>query len=153
MRAEFETVLAALLDHVNDKTETKFKTVSRRLLPWGLVEDQPALFMRQTGLSDKDSGDGLPYYEIDVEFWVYVKSTPDSDDALAPGIDLNKVVADFRRCFYPDASQSGRFTLNGLVYDCRIEGKTEYAPGDIIDQSIAVIPVQITVTDNPEFYT
>lgn len=148
MSNDFEPILAGLLTHITSNV-TGFKSVGRRVIPWGDVNDLPALFLRLTGLDDDySSGEGLLRRTLHCELWLYDEAS--TDPTVAPGIDLNSRVAAVRDCFAPDDLDTGEFTLSAVlapsrVYRCRVEGRTIYAPGDTINRSIANIPVSILI--------
>jgi hypothetical protein len=43
----------------------------------------------------------------------------------------------------------GRQTLGGLVYDCRIEGDIELAPGDVQGKGIFMVPIRVILKQYP----
>lgn len=124
---------------------TGFLTTGRRLKHWSEVKSQPAMFMRRTGVID--SADPASCYvmtTLECEVWLYCNAgaNPDvvPDSALAA---LEKMIRD---SFQPDADYGDpRFTLGGLVYWCRIDGRSDISPGDQGGQAIARIPVKITL--------
>lgn len=46
-------------------------------------------------------------------------------------------------------ANGGRQSLGGLVYDCRIEGELELAPGDISAKGIAMVPIRVILNSYP----
>jgi hypothetical protein len=144
MRTNLEPILAALLTHIG-ATATSFKTVSRRVTSWTGTDapEQPALMLRQIAADDIFSGEGLSRTLIECEMWIYQKASV--EPTVAPGISLNALVAEVRASFQPDNEENNEYTIGRLAYYCRIEGRTEYAPGDVGDQSIAIIPVKILI--------
>jgi len=135
---DHEPVLAALFDTL--QAVAPFKTASRRTQHWNQVAEQPALFLRHVGTTDQYSGD-LSITTLECEVWIYSKAG--QDPAATPDTDLNELVTAVRQSFAPD--DDVRFTLGGLVFWCRIEGRSDYAPGDQGGQAIARIPVRITL--------
>lgn len=135
-----EQVLAALFAWLVAQT-TEFETTGRRVKHWNdATVQQPALFLRHIGTTDEYDGD-LPIATLDCEIWVYSNSGKDPN--VAPDIELNTLVQQVRACFTPD--DDNRFTLNHTVYWARIEGRSDYSPGDQGPQAIARIPVRITL--------
>lgn len=117
-------------------------TTSRRLKFWTEVADQPAMFMRHTAAEDEMSGHiGLGRTTIEGEIWLYSKAGQDPN--VAPDIALNQLVKATRTAFAADNILQNTCTLGALAYWARIEGRSEYDPGDIDDQSKAVIPFKI----------
>lgn len=141
-RTDFEPILSALLDALADRIEG-LRRIDRRLVSWTAVEDQPALFLRLIGSSDSFSGTGLNRTTLRAEIWLYVK--PSGDDAVAPGVELNDWIGRVRDAFAPDNRDTGEFTIGGKVQWARIEGDSDFSPGDTGQQSIAVFPVRILI--------
>jgi hypothetical protein len=119
---------------------TGFLTTGRRVKHWQQVPDQPALFLRRTGTLDEYDGD-LPIVTIEGEIWIYSKAG--EDPAAAPDVALSNL--DRRARDSLEADDDMRCTLGGLVYWCRIEGRSDYSPGDQSGQGISRIPVRITL--------
>lgn len=136
-----EAVLAAFFAWLVSQTGGLFLTTSRRLQHWALVADQPALYLRHIGTTVAYRGD-LQMSTLECEVWIYSNAGADQD--VAPDIALNQLVLAVWKCFAPDLDDA-RFTLNGLVYWCRIEGRIDAAPGDQGPQAIARVPVRITL--------
>lgn len=130
-----ETVGAAELS-------TGFLTASRRLQHWQDAKAQPALFLRRTGTVDGADGDGLIMTMLECEAWIYSQSGKDPD--VAPDIALSNLDRLVRESLLPD-SEDGLFTLGGRVHWCRIEGRSDYSPGDQGAQGISRIPIRITL--------
>lgn len=137
-----ETILIALLDHLVEYVP-RFKTVGRRVRFWTDSFEQPALFLRHTGDVDNYQGDTFDRRTVEAELWVYSKAGEDPD--IAPDIELNSLVKDIRFAFEPDETDTNCFTLNGRVYWCRIEGRSDFDPGDIDGQGKAVLPIRILI--------
>ena len=137
--SDIESIMSALLTSISASVPS-FQTVGRRVQHWGQVEDQPALFLRRTGMLDHHNG-SMPITTIECELWIYCKAGEDPD--IAPDEILTGLENEVRAALAPD--DSNRFTINGLVYWCRIEGKSDIFPGDQGAQAIARIPVHITI--------
>lgn len=119
---------------------TGFMSTGRRLKHWTQVQAQPALFLRRTGTTDDYSGT-LGITTIDCEVWIYCQAGKDPD--LVPDVALSNLDMMVRASFAPD--DDARFTLGRTVYWCRIEGHSDYSPGDQGGQGISRIPVRITL--------
>ncbi len=116
------------------------QTTGRRLKFWTEVSAQPAMFMRHT--ADEDAGrPGLWRTTVEGEIWLYSRAGEDPD--AVPDETLNRLVKAMRTAFAPDNPAQNTCTLGGLAVWCRIEGRSEYDPGDIDSQSKAVIPFKI----------
>jgi hypothetical protein len=123
---------------------TGFLTTGRRVIHWTQVAEQPALFLRRTGVHDEDQGDGLIMTTLDCEVWIYCNAGQNPD--VAPDSVLTGLEQLIRTALQPGpADDEGRYTLAGLAYWCRIEGKSDISPGDQGPQAIARIPVRITL--------
>src|ERR1019366_3543005 len=104
----------------------------------------PALFLRRIGVTDENRDGDYLTTTLECELWIYCNAGQDPD--AAPDSDLTGLEQLVRDSFAPDTFDGGeRFTLGGLVYWCRIEGRTDSLPGDQGSQAIAKIPVRITL--------
>jgi hypothetical protein len=120
---------------------TGFLTTGRRTILWTQVASQPALFLRHTATEDDWNNIVFSRVTVEAEIWIYSRAGADPD---APAdTSLNNLVRAVRESFAPDNHGTNTFTLGGLVYWCRIEGKSDYDPGDIDGQSKAVLPVRL----------
>jgi hypothetical protein len=139
MSADYEAVMTALLAHISGAVPS-FITTGRRVKHWTQVTDQPALFLRRTGMLDHHNG-SMPTTTMECELWIYCNAGEDPD--LPPDSVLTGLEREVRDAFGPD--DQNKFSIGGLVYWCRIEGKSDISPGDQGPQAIARIPVRITL--------
>jgi hypothetical protein len=122
---------------------TGFLTTGRRVIPWGQVSSQPALFL---GDSNEDTQYPSSILQaLDIEAKILIYSNAGQNPNAVPSTALNNLLDAIYSVFTPDAPGTGRFTLGGLVHWCRIEGETLKDPGDTDGQAIALLPVRITV--------
>jgi len=119
---------------------TGFLTTGRRVKPWAQVTAQPAMFLRRTGVIDEAHGTMIDTTLV-CEAWIYCGSGQDPD--ASPDELLSSLEELVRESFTPD--DDDRFTIGGRVYWCRIEGKSDISPGDLGGQSLARIPIRITL--------
>ena len=106
---------------------------------WTDVAAQPALFLRHTAAEDDYPGTVLQRTSIEAEIWIYAKNT----DPNAPADTLlNNLITAVRTVLAADV-MGNPVNLSGLARFCRIEGRSDYDPGDIDAQAKAVIPVKI----------
>lgn len=119
---------------------TGFLTASRRLELWTEVSAQPALFLRHTGDTDDYQNTVLQKTTLEAEIWIYSKSGQNPNGV--PDTALNNLITAVRSALAPDRRGYPQ-TLGGLVQWARIEGRSEYDPGDLDDQAKALIPVKI----------
>jgi hypothetical protein len=123
---------------------TGFLTTDARLKHWSEVSAQPALFFRRIGVTDQHFGDLLMMTTLECEAWIYA-NTGKNPDAV-PGDMLASLEQLVRQSFKPDGPiGEPRFTLGGLAYWSRIEGRTESSDGAQTGQAISRIPVRITL--------
>lgn len=112
-----------------------------KLRLWSNVppDQQPAVFLVTHREMDDYRGLGLLRRRLELGAWCYSRS--DS----APGApDLDVMMQAFEAAFnVPDNSSSGQFTLGGLVYWCRIEGRVFKDPGDLDSQAMLVVPIVV----------
>lgn len=139
MSADFEAVMDALLTHISEAVPS-FVSTGRRVIHWTQCPNQPALFLRRTGMFDHHTG-SMPIITMECELWIYCNAGEDLD--AVPDAALTGLETEVRACLAPD--DQNRFTIGGLVYWCRIEGKSDISPGDQGPQAIARIPVRITL--------
>jgi hypothetical protein len=138
--ASREAIISALFTLITGAAG--FKTTGRRLKAWDEVPDQPALFLRVIAEDVEHKNIVLSTTTIHAEIWIYSHGNIDPDDV--PSTDLNDLTDAVVATLQPD-SPTQQLTLGGLVSWCRVEGRIDYAPGDIGTQAIAVIPVRILV--------
>lgn len=142
MSIDHEAVLQGLIDQIAVGCGSNFKHYSRRLKFWTDSQVQPALFLRHTGDEDDWPGEGLGIVTLEGELWLYCKASQDPSEA--PDTELNRLVKLVRAVFEPDADgEDARFTIGGIVYRCRIDGKSLFDPGDTDEQSKALLPIKI----------
>lgn len=137
MNPDFEPILAALLAHLKANI-ANVPTFGRRLKSPNEVSDQPAIFVRHTGEADDWQGP-LPRTIVKAEIWIFCKAG--KDPHVAPDSGLNAVALKVRTALAPALPMLEPVTLNGQVAYCRIEGESEFDPGDLTSQGIAVLPV------------
>lgn len=125
---------------------TGFMTTGRRVKHWSEVSEQPALFLRRIGSNDHYTGE-MPVTEIDCEVWIYSKAGDDPD--AIPDEALSNLDWMMRSAFAPDVwGDFVRCTLGGAVYWARVQGRSDYSPGDLGGQGISRIPVRLTLQPN-----
>ena len=118
-------------------------TVPAKLRLWGNVapDQQPAAFLVSHRESDEYRGLGLVRRRLELGVWCYSRA-----DSEPGGPQLDVMMQAFEAAFnIQDNFSSGSNTLGGLVYWCRIEGKTFKDPGDIDPNSQTLLIVPIVV--------
>jgi len=142
MSGDFEPVMQALFSQLTGAAT--FATTGRRVQHWTQVSEQPALFLRRTGVMYDYQG-LLPIRTLVCEAWIYCNVGQDPD--ANPDATLTDLEASVLARLAPDVrdDDEARFTLGGLVYWCRVEGRSDISPGDQGGQAIARIPILITL--------
>lgn len=143
MNTDFETQMDALLTHLEINTQG-FKTISRRAKHWDEVSAQPALFLRRIGTTDEPGPGDFLITTLECEIWLY--SNAGKDPKAFPDVELSRLDKQVRDALTPDFGfGENRLTLDGAAYWCRIEGRSDYSPGEQGGQAISRIPVRITL--------
>lgn len=139
-----EQIYSALFDKV--KQIDGLVTVSRVLRRWDIVppSEQPALFMTQEG-ELPISRRGMPTtWNLMVSFYLYCNVEADSD--AIPAQRINQYLDAIQEALKPDKI-TGYQTLDGLVEDVRFSEKFETDKGLLAPQSVAIVPIVITITE------
>ncbi len=119
---------------------------SRKLKHWNEVtpNEQPALFMTQGGELPANRR-GMPTtWELYVSLYLYCHAGNDSD--ALPARDINNYLDKIQDAIKPDIV-TGVQELGGLVRDVKIAGKIETDEGLLGSQSIAIIPIVISIEE------
>lgn len=117
-----------------------FLYTSRRASMWQETTVQPAMFLRHTDDDDDFGQTVLGKTTIHCECWIYSQAGADSN--YPADIALNNLTKMIRFFFKPNMRGFPQ-TLGGLVQWARIEGRSEYDPGDLDSQSKAIIPISL----------
>ena len=140
-----EAVYGGVFDWLHDRVGNDVITWSRRLKHWSDVPEiqQPAVFLAQSG----EQLDRLrAVWTLRMDVYVYANTGGDEDAVTAT--EMNRVVDKIADALRPrrELGETEQ-TLNGLVMDCRIEGKIETDAGVLGAQSVAIIPLVMLVAD------
>ena len=140
-----EVVYGGVFDWLHDHVGDDVITWSRRLKHWSDVPEiqQPAVFLAQSG----EQLDRLrAVWTLRMDVYVYANTGGDEDAVTAT--EMNRVVDKIADALRPrrELGETEQ-TLNGLVMDCRIEGKIETDAGVLGAQSVAIIPLVILAAD------
>lgn len=126
-----------------------FQTTGRRLLHWGDVAAQPALFVDDGDERWPPRPGGIPGKPVlEAEIWVY--SDAGDNPNAAPATQLNALLGAIDAALAPvpvfnGVDRQNVQTLGGLVEHCWIEGRMIKSSGHLDGQSIAIIPVHMLV--------
>jgi hypothetical protein len=136
----FEPIYAALFARL--EAIAGLKTSSRRLRHWNDVpkEQQPALFMIQTGEAPEQVKGLPPKWRLGVEVYLYVSVSED----VAPATILNPLLGAIRDALGPEPVSNTQ-TLNGLASHAWIAGQIEVYDGVLGSQAVALVPIEILV--------
>jgi hypothetical protein len=139
-----ESAIRALMNIVASAYPWKLGP-TRRLKLWSDVPaaSRPACFLFEGGHESYSwSENALPKRVIEVRLFVYL-SAKDPNVAGAPL--LNKVMDAFDSAFILTGGDvlSGRNTLGGTVYNCRIDGKALKDPGDLDGDALLIVPIKL----------
>lgn len=138
-----ENIYAALFAKVTGLTG--IKTASRILKHWDDVvpEDQPAIFQTQINESPEQRK-GIPVkWTLRAQLHVYANRG--SDHSVIPSQTINGLIDQIEAALKPD--YEGFQTLGGLVSHCWIAGQIQTSEGLLGDQEVAIIPIEILVTN------
>jgi hypothetical protein len=123
-----------------------FVTTGRQVIPWSNVppSEQPALFMGQ-GDQNAAVKTGFPTkWGMQAHFYLYCNRSDDPAELAAT--QLNNCLDAIEQALKP-SPVTGYNTLGGLVFNCVIDGRIETDEGLLGPQSVAVVPVTITIVE------
>lgn len=127
--------------------ERQFVTISRRVVLFGECPAQPACYQAEHGDTVRKVTN-QPYKTILKAKWIVYQNVAQDPNALGV-VENNLIIQGIYAALRPTPSDPGfhdeRCTLNGLVYDVKIEGELFKDPGDLDGQGMMVIPINILV--------
>lgn len=133
--------LAATANGTAVSMTTGFLTTGRR-----------ARFMKDTPLPAlylEDTAENLEYQGMQqvqtIKAELAIGANAGENPDVVPLTALNNLLDAIQAALAPDDIESGRFTLGGLVFWCRMVGKVEKDPGDIGPLAVAVADIEIIV--------
>jgi len=139
-----ESAIEALMNIIADAYPWKLGPV-RRLKLWSDVPapSRPACFLFEGGQETYSWSEGaVPKRVIEVKVFIYLSvKDPNSVGAAL----LNSVMDSLDAAFGLSGADriSGRNTLGGTVYNCRIDGKGLKDPGDLDGDALLIVPVKM----------
>ncbi len=141
-----ESAIAALLGVLAGAYPWKLGP-SRRLKLWNDVpaSSRPACFLFEGGQDTYSWTEGaVPKRVIDIKLFVYLNA---KDPSITGGLLLNTVMDALDSAFAIKGTDAltGRNTLGGTVYSCRIEGKVLKDPGDIDGDALLIAPLKLVL--------
>jgi hypothetical protein len=120
---------------------TTWRKTTDRLSLWGDVapDQQPYAALVTHREEDEYRGLGLYRRTLELGVWCYSRS-----DSSPGGPDLDTMMEAFETTFnVADNFSHNTNTLGGLVYWCRIQGKTFKDPGDLDNQTLLILPLRV----------
>jgi hypothetical protein len=140
-----EQAYLALFNHIQQAPSMSglVKTFTRRLKHWADVgpEDQPALYMEQTGEQAVPASRQPTKNVLEINLWLYLQT---NEGEVGPII--NPLLDGIEKSLTPSNDGNYTQTLGGLVHHCWIEGQTQIFEGDLGAEAVAIVPVKILVT-------
>ena len=119
-----------------DPTNT---TLPRKLRLFSDVpkDQQPACFMTMHREMDEYRNLGVLRSRLEYLVYIYVDAS-----VYSAAEDLDNIFEQILKIFItPDNFSSGQFTINGMVYWARIEGRVLKDPGDIDKQALLMFSI------------
>ena len=118
---------------------------ARRLKLWSDVPamSRPACFLFEGGQETYFWSEGAaPKRAIEVKLFIYLNA---KDPAVAGASLLNDAMDAIDGAFTLSGADlvTGRNTLGGAVYHCRIDGKALKDPGDLDGDALLIVPVKL----------
>src|ERR1700728_4961621 len=111
----------------------------------------PGLYLlkpRESYRYSDDAERGLPPVR-ELLFFALVYTDVGSNAAAVPADIIDNLLDALDQALAPSPTDQitngGRQTLGGLVYDCRIDGEVECAPGDLQGKGQTVVPIKVTL--------
>jgi hypothetical protein len=115
---------------------------------------KPGLFLVKPRENYSYEGDnrGVPPVR-DMRFLAVVYTDFSGDENAIPADVIDDLLDAVDAALAPSPTDQvingGRQTLGGLVYDCRIEGESDLAPGDVQGKGQTVVPIRVTINGYP----
>lgn len=145
-----ETILDALFERVRSvqfssqvQGTLQWRTSSRRLRLFDAVPagEQPAVFQVEHEETYEQPNIGTPPVRtLNVSLFCYAQAP---SGGTVGGSLLNYMLAGIESALAADNPSTGLCTLGGQVYQCVIKGRLLKDPGDIDDQAMLIVPLQI----------
>ena len=123
-----------------------FRTTGRRPQRVEDTPDQPAMFLVDgNNHYAPRPQQASPKVTLRPEIWIYSRAGDDPD--VVPASSLNPMLDAIDTALTPANASTGvwqNLGLAGVIY-ARIEGEIEYAPGYMVGQAVAIVPLVIEV--------
>lgn len=146
-----ETIYAAAFAYISALAAGNsplFKSATRKPTTWESVapEDQPALlFMQRRELAEKRKT--LPTkWTLFADLFLYVHTGAQNDPAIVAAQLMNPLLDAIAAALASDDISNDACTLGGLVSHCAINGEIQIFPGNLGDEAVAIVPIEILTT-------
>lgn len=139
--ALFLKLQAVTFPPIGPTNATTWVETGRRLKLWGDVDptQQPAMFMTDHDEDYKQPGRSVPPRRfLPAKVWCYARC-----NELVGSTIINTMLTAIETALTPDDRTDNVQTLGGLVYTAWIEGTIIKDPGDLDDQALLIVPIQI----------
>ncbi|WOJ88053.1 hypothetical protein RZS28_09300 [Methylocapsa polymorpha] len=141
-----ETAIDALIGVIGGAYAWKLGP-TRRLKLWSDVPaaSRPACFLFEGGQEAYSWTErAVPKRIIEVKLFIYLNA---KDTAIVGAALLNDVMDALDSAFALSGADTvtGRNTLGGAAYHCRVDGKILKDPGDLDGDAVLIAPVKITL--------
>jgi hypothetical protein len=124
-----------------------FKSATRSLTTWESVspDDSPALLTRQRA-EQADRKKGFPTkWTLHMDLFLYAHTGANNDPSIIPAQVLNPLLDAIEASLAIDDQSNAACTLGGLVSHCAINGTVEIYQGNLGDEAVAIVPIEILV--------
>lgn len=124
-----------------------FKSATRSLTTWESVspDDSPALLVRQR-TEQAERRKGFPTkWRLNIDLFLYAHTGANNDPTIIPAHVLNPLLDAIEGALVVDDQSNDACTLGGLVSHCAINGAVEIYQGNLGDEAVAIVPIEILV--------
>lgn len=142
LNALFAKLQAATFIPIGPTDAITWVETGRRLKLWGDIDpsQQPAMFLTDHDEDYKQPGRGQPPRRfLPARVWCYARC----DGGLVGSTIINTMLTTVENALTPDDKTANVQSLGGLVYTAWIEGTVIKDPGDLDDQALLIVPIQI----------
>ena len=122
-----------------------FATATRKPATWENVapEEQPALLLRQNTEHGARRRGQPTIWTLTLDLMLYVHTGAQNDSSIVPSQILNPLLDAIEASLKVDDASNNACTLGGLVSHCAIEGPIQIFLGNLGDEAVAIVPIQI----------
>jgi hypothetical protein len=123
----------------------EFKAATRDSATWESFspEEQPALLMRQK-TEQAEYKKGFPTrWRLGIELMLYVHTGGNNDPDITPAQQINPLMDLIEDALAIDDQDNQTCTLGGLVSHCAISGVVEIHEGNLGDEAVVIVPIEI----------